>query len=97
MFTFKCILTYTLLLCAKCLFFSCNFHLYGFYTVMHGSASLCRDGQKTKWWLPWKYYSVQTPIFHLVVNSTRLKTLRSAVCMALAQTLHNTKSVQKCA
>ena len=21
----------------------------------HGSVSLCRDGQKTKWRLPWKY------------------------------------------
>ena len=40
----------------------------------HGSASLCRDGQKTKW----RLQCILTPIFHLVVNSTRLKTVRSA-------------------
>ena len=29
--------------------------------------------------------SVQTPIVHLVVNSTHLKTVRSALCMTLPQ------------
>ena len=45
----------------------------------HGSASLCRDGQKTKWRLQWKYYRSNANISPIVVNSTRLKTLRSAV------------------
>ena len=42
----------------------------------HGSVSLCRDGQKTNGGYN-ASISVQTLIFHLVVNSTRLKTVRS--------------------
>ena len=48
----------------------------------HGSASLCRDGQMAMKLQNGGYngsISVQTPIFHFVVNATRLKTLRSAV------------------
>ena len=38
----------------------CGIMLLGYLKVdvllgRHGSASLCRDGQKTKWRLPWKY------------------------------------------
>ena len=44
----------------------------------HGSASLCRDGQKTNGGYNVSI-SVQMLIFHLVVNSTRLKTVRSAL------------------
>ena len=41
--------------------------------------------------------SVQTPIFHLVLNSTRLKTLRSAVwrCPKLYMTLRVFRNVAK--
>ena len=44
----------------------------------HGSASLCRVGQKQNGGYN-ASTSVQTPIFHLVVNSTCLKTVRSAL------------------
>ena len=39
--------------------------------------------------------SVQTPIFHLVLKSTRLKTVRSALCMALPQLYSDTKIARK--
>ena len=45
----------------------------------HGSASLCRDMMARKQNGGYNAsISVLTPIFHLVVNSTRLKTVRSA-------------------
>ena len=44
----------------------------------HGSASLCRDGQKQNGGYN-ASISIQTLIFHLVVNSTHPKTVRSAL------------------
>ena len=43
--------------------------------VVTTSASLCRDGQKTKWRLQY----VQTPLVHLVANCAHPKTVRSAL------------------
>ena len=44
----------------------------------HGSASLCRDGQKTNGGCN-ASISIQMPIVYLVVNSTHPKTVRSAL------------------
>ena len=56
----------------------CNLEITSYDVIReHGSVSLCRDGQKTNGGYN-ASISVQTPIFHLVVNSTRLKTARSA-------------------
>ena len=62
----------------------------------HGSASLCRDGQKQNGGYN-ASISFQTLIFHLVVNSTRLKTVRSALwrCPNSTVALRLLKSIVK--